>query len=129
MANIKFYADAHIPRAVAEQLRAKGADIIRCQDVGLADASDEEHLEYAVRTTRSIVTGDDDFLVLHADWMRSGREHCGIFYVLPHVRHWRKAAIGTVVTELLFFHEAVRDGAASLESDVYNRVEYISGGM
>ena len=33
--SIKFYTDTHIARQVAIQLRAKGIDVVRCEDVGM----------------------------------------------------------------------------------------------
>jgi len=40
---IKFYTDAHVAKAIARQLHSRGVDIVRCQDVGMADADDSEH--------------------------------------------------------------------------------------
>jgi predicted nuclease of predicted toxin-antitoxin system len=40
---MKLYADTHIPKQVAIQLRQKGVDIVRCEDIGLAEADDNEH--------------------------------------------------------------------------------------
>jgi hypothetical protein len=34
---IKFYTDTHIAKAVAVQLRQKGVDIVRCEEVGMAE--------------------------------------------------------------------------------------------
>ena len=44
---IKFYTDEHIPSAVAEQVARRDVDILRCQDAGLRDSSDEEHMALA----------------------------------------------------------------------------------
>ena len=49
---IAFYTDTHIAKAVALQLRGHGIDVIRCEQVGLADASDVRHLEYATQHGR-----------------------------------------------------------------------------
>jgi hypothetical protein len=123
---LKLYADSHIPKAVTNQLRAKGVDIVRCQEVGMTDAKDQSHLEYAVREGRAVVTGDKDFLRLHAEWQAAGRKHEGIFYVQPAVRHLGKGAIGVMVRALAFYHEAVTGGAAMVEEDIYNQVRYIT---
>ena len=55
---LKFYTDSHIQKAVADQLRAQGVDVVRCQDVGMADADDLPHLEYATEEGRVVVTND-----------------------------------------------------------------------
>jgi hypothetical protein len=123
---LKFYTDSHIPKAAADQLRAKGVDVVRCQEVGMTDAKDRSHLEYAVREGRAVVTGDKHFLELHAEWQAAGRKHKGIFYVQPAVRHLKKAIIGIIVRELAFYHEVVTGGAATIEEDIYNQVIYIT---
>lgn len=121
---LKFYTDSHIPKAVTEQLRARGVDIIRCQDVGMADAEDAEHLVFAITENRAIVTGDDDFLTLAAVLSRRP-VHPGIFFI--HRQLLQRRQIGAIVGELLFYAEAVEAGAATLEEDVYNHVIYVSG--
>ena len=68
----KFYSDKHIPKAVAKQLRSRGVDIVRCEDVGLGDADDLTHLEYATREGCAVITNDTDFIRLHYDSSR----HC-----------------------------------------------------
>ena len=123
-APLKFYTDSHIPKAVADQLRAKGVDIVRCQDVGMANADDLPHLEYATRERRVIVTGDEDYSRLHAEWQAAGREHVGIILVKSKtMQHPRR--VGILVSELLFFHDAVEGGAATVERDFRNQVRYI----
>jgi hypothetical protein len=49
MSVLKFYADTHIDKDVAIQLRKKGVDVVRCEDVGMAEADDEAHLDYAAQ--------------------------------------------------------------------------------
>ncbi len=118
---IKFYTDSHVAKAVAAQLRRRGVDIVRCQDVGMANAKDHEHLAYATAQERTVVTSDEDFIALDAEWRKQGNPHCGVVYIRPHNRE----AIGTIVRELLFYHEAVVGGAATLERDVYNQVNRV----
>jgi predicted nuclease of predicted toxin-antitoxin system len=116
--SIKFYTDSHIAKAVTRQLNRRGVDIVRCQDVGMENADDREHLEYAVSRGRTIITGDADFLALDALWRDADRSHTGIIYIKPENRE----AIGAIVKALHFLHEAVEGGAADLEKDVYNQV-------
>jgi predicted nuclease of predicted toxin-antitoxin system len=115
---IRFYTDSHIAKTIAVQLRHRNIDVVRCQDVGMDDADDVEHLEYATSQERTVITSDADFLALDAQWQSSGKPHAGIIYVPPE----RKDAIGTIVAHLVFLHEAVAAGAADLATDVYNRV-------
>ena len=60
---LKFYLDTHVAKAVAEQLRISGLDVIRCEEVGMSDASDEDHLAYATREQRIILSQDDSFML------------------------------------------------------------------
>ena len=115
---IKFYTDSHIAKTIVAQLRQRNVDVLRCQDVGMDDADDVEHLEYATSQGRTVLTSDADFLALDEQWQSSGRPHTGIIYVRPE----RKDAIGTIVAHLVFLHEAVVAGAADLATDIYNRV-------
>jgi predicted nuclease of predicted toxin-antitoxin system len=115
---IKFYTDSHIAKTIVMQLRHWDVDVVRCQDVGMGDADDVTHLEYATSQGRTVITSDEDFLALDAQWQNSGKFHAGIIYVPPQ----RKDAIGTIVAQLVFLHDAVAAGAADLATDVHNRV-------
>lgn len=120
--SLRFYTDSHIPEAVAKQLRSQGVDVIRCQDIGLDDATDIEHLEYAAQHGLAIVTKDSDFPILHKGWMDEGRKHCGIFFC----PYRNEPAIGTIVTACLFYFRAIEEDAANLEDDIQNRLHYIT---
>jgi hypothetical protein len=127
LADLTFLTDEHIHKPIVNQLRERGVDIVRVEDLGWKGEADVPLLEYAAGEGRALVTGDDDFLAHHVTWQQAGRRHTGIFYVLPQVRQQRKAAVGIIFNELWFYWEAVRDGAASLEEDVYNQVIFITG--
>jgi predicted nuclease of predicted toxin-antitoxin system len=117
---IKFYVESHIDKAVTTQLRRQGVDIIRAQDMGMKDADDPDHLEYATAEGRAVVTNDRDFAELNNSWLAQGRNHAGIFLITRD-----KENIGMIVRTLLFWHEAVEGEAATLENDVYNKVNYL----
>ena len=89
------------------------------------DADDREHLEYATGQGRTVITGDEDFLALDAQWRSSGKHHAGIIYLPPD----RKDAIGAVVAYVVFLHQAIAAGAADLATDVYNQVIRIERGQ
>ncbi len=118
---VRFYTDSHIDKAIAAQARQRGVDVIRCQDVGLADASDVEHLEYATAQERLVITADADFPRLHAQWQRANRQHAGIIFL----QQARKDDIGAVVDYLEFLDQAIRSGAGTLEEDVRNQLIYL----
>jgi predicted nuclease of predicted toxin-antitoxin system len=95
---ITFYTDSHIAKTIVMQLRHRDVDVIRCQDVGMGDADDVTHLKYATSQGRTVITSDEDFLALDAQWQSSGKFHAGIIYVPPQ----RKDAIGIIVAQLVF---------------------------
>jgi hypothetical protein len=115
---IKFYTDTHIAKAIAVQSRERGVDIIRCEDVNMASATDVQHLEYATAEGRTMISADEDFPKLHAEWQASGKDHAGIIYVKPE----RKDLIGAIVEYLDFLHQAI-EGAANID-EVYNQLIY-----
>ena len=123
-AAIKFYTDTHIAKAVAVQLRARGVDVVRCEEVGLAEVDDLEHLEYATREGRVVISADRDFLRLHARWQAEGKRHSGIMYCLPHLQGQKY--IGRIIEEVMMHYELISGGAGNIETDIVNQVQFIS---
>ena len=94
---VAFYADAHIPLTVVQQLREVGAEVIRCQEVGLTDAADEAHFEYAIEHGLVIITCDRDF----EDYAwKNVRQHWGILYCLQ-----RDCRPGVILENALYIFE------------------------
>ena len=106
---IKFYMDEHVQRAVTRGLRHRGVDVLTAQDAGMLQATDEQHLAFALREDRVIFTQDTDFLGLHA----AGRPHRGIVYA-P-----QQTPIGTIVRGLMLVHDVMSP------EDMANHVEFI----
>jgi predicted nuclease of predicted toxin-antitoxin system len=121
---VRFYQDTHIAKAVALQLRDRGIDIVRCEEVGMAMASDEQHLEYAMREGRVVITNDDDFLALDKAWRLQNKRHSGIMYCLPHVQGQR--AIGIIVRKCLELDAAVGNNPDIVEANIRNRIIFVS---
>ena len=92
MTAIRFHLDEHMPHAVAEALRRRGVDVTTTAEAGLEAASDEEHVDYARSFGRVIVTCDQDYLVLDAEYV----DHAGIVF-------WtrKRDGIGYVVGRLI----------------------------
>jgi hypothetical protein len=117
---IRYYTDTHIAKAVAEQLRLRGVDVIRCEEVGLAEVSDQEHIAYAAEHGLAMVTHDQGFTGHHRAWLEQDQHHSGIFLITKD-----KDNIGMIVGTLAFWHEAIRDGAATLEGDVQDQLIFV----
>jgi hypothetical protein len=120
---LKFYTDKHIPKAVAIQLRTRGIDVVRCEEIGMGDAKDHEHLEYAAREERVLITRDEDFTRLNVEWQSTGKSHSGIFYCLSTVQG--KAAVGKIVMACGEYDELISSGAGSIAEDIANRITHI----
>ena len=78
MTKPKFFTDTHVARPVTVQLRLRGIEIVRCEEVGLATAPDPELLAYAASQNLMMLSCDEDFRILHYKWMEEGKAHSGI---------------------------------------------------
>ena len=73
----KLYADENMPRAVVEELRLLGDDVLTCQEAGNGGQGipDDEVLRFATEHGRAVLTMNRrDFFRLD----RSVRDHAGI---------------------------------------------------
>ncbi|MEM9888482.1 MAG: DUF5615 family PIN-like protein [Bacteroidota bacterium] len=109
MGDLKFYMDEHIPKAVVKGLKKRGIDAVSCVEERMREASDREHLKYALKSKRVLVTYDSDFVILH----NSGQTHSGIAYAR------KPLSIGEIISILLYMHEVLE-----LE-DMKNQIEFI----
>jgi uncharacterized protein with PIN domain len=109
MAEIRFYLDEHVAKAVAKGLRQRGVDIKTVAEVELLGASDEKHLEFVQSEGRVIFTQDEDFLKL----VSQGLNHPGIVFAPQHT------PIRKLISGLMLIHQ-VLDAA-----DMRNHVEYL----
>ena len=94
---IRFYTDENVPMAVAKGLRRQDVDVLTTQETNMCGASDVEHLAFAVKQGRIIITQDVDFLRLHA----AGVKHAGIAYAKQHT------SIGDIIRGLLLLYQVL----------------------
>jgi len=73
---VRFFLDEHVGHAIAKGLRRRSIDVLTLREASMLGASDEEHIAFARRQGRVIVTCDDDFLRLAAE----APDHAGIIY-------------------------------------------------
>jgi predicted nuclease of predicted toxin-antitoxin system len=121
MSQLKFYTDTHIDKQVALQLRQRGIDVIRCEEVELADADDEAHLQYASENQLALITKDAGFRSRHFQWISQAKTHYGIFFCAD--RH--AAAIGKIVNACYAYAQLIEEGAGTLD-DIKNEFFDIS---
>ncbi len=76
---VRLYLDRHIMGRLAVDLRGRGYDVARTEEVGKDTASDEEQLAFATAERRAILTFNiRDFAPRHQAWQATGRTHAGI---------------------------------------------------
>ena len=118
---LRFYFDTNVPKAVADQLRVRGVDVIRCEEVGMTTAKDFQHLEYATTEGCAMVSHDYDFVGLDRNWHKADKTHMGIFLLHEELQ----GKVGPIFKALYEYVEWVEAGAATLEKDIINQVIYV----
>lgn len=77
VAQIKFYFDEHMPRAVERGLKERGYEVIMAVDVGMIEKDDDtEHLIFATQKEAVLVTRDHPF----AGRAMKHSDHAGLIY-------------------------------------------------
>jgi predicted nuclease of predicted toxin-antitoxin system len=75
---LRYYFDEHIPAAIAEQLGARGIDVMTTAQAGRVnqEIGDDDQLTFAARLDRVFVTEDHHFVALSA----THQLHAGVVY-------------------------------------------------
>lgn len=111
---VGLYFDAHVPRAIRDQLRLRGVDVVTAQEDGRSAADDESLLQRSTDLGRLLFTQDIRFKARAHDWQRQGRIFAGLAF-----GHQHGATIGQYVADLELIAEA------SDPNEWSNRVEYL----
>ena len=94
---MKFYLDEDLSPKIADILRKNGVDALSAHEIGTAEASDLQGLEFAGKEKRCLVTRNrDDFIKLTLRFFNDHRPHHGILiipYTLPGDQFSRVAAL------------------------------------
>jgi predicted nuclease of predicted toxin-antitoxin system len=70
---VSLYVDVHVPRAITDQLRRCGVDVLTAIEDGRAEATDEDLLELAYDLERVLFTQDIRFKAMAENWLRERR--------------------------------------------------------
>jgi len=71
---VRLSFDRHIMGRLAVDLRGRGYDVVRTEEVGKDTATDEEQLAFATAENRAILTFNiRDFAPLHEAWQAANR--------------------------------------------------------
>ena len=87
----------------------------------MAEAEDEEHLQYATENGLVMVSQDEDFAKLHVKYQENGIQHAGIF---KFKNYQGEAQIANIVNQCFFYDEAERGGAIDYQTEIYNTIIY-----
>jgi hypothetical protein len=107
------YLDENFGLTFGKVLASRGLDVVTAQAADRLGRSDREQLEFAAQHGRCLVTQNiAHFVVLHAQFIRSGTDHAGILLVEHHpnaavmaskcVRRLANETGETVRSQLLF---------------------------
>ncbi len=70
--------DVHIPRAITDGLRRRGVDVLTAQEDSRRTVGDEYLLHRANELGRVMVSADEDFTMIAAQWQRRDIAFVGI---------------------------------------------------
>src|SRR5574341_1402064 len=89
--SISYYADADLDGPIVKGAIRGGLTVVRCQDVGMANASDRAHLEYASRNKLVLLSHDASTMTSeHERWLTEGKSHSGI--IIIHRKYSKRVA-------------------------------------
>jgi|SRR5207248_7502970 len=111
---VSLYMDVHVPRAITDQLRVRGVDVLTAWDDGCTRLPDFQLLEHAREIGRLIFTQDVRFKALAQQWQREGLQFAGLAFAGQ-----LSATIGQLVTDLELIAKA------SEPDEWMNRVEHL----
>lgn len=115
---LRILSDTHIARQVSIQLRAKGVDIVRLEEVNDLEnnAKDRAILEYAIQHGRAVLSLDNDFAALHFELLAQQKSHRGIFLGHPRLQ----GNIGELVKFIVEYDALIEN-----DGDLDNQLIYI----
>jgi hypothetical protein len=99
------YMDVHVPRAVTNQLRRRGVDVVTANEDGAALFDDESLLSRATQLRRVLVTQDIRFQVRATIWQATEKPFSGLAFA-----HQLSITVGQFVRDLEIIAKASLDG-------------------
>jgi len=108
---VGLYMDHHIPRAITDQLRLRGVDILIALDDGTNKLADPLLLDRATELNRPLVTSDTDLLIEAQRRQQQNIHFAGLIF-----RDALGVAIGQAVKDLELIAKAAN--TAELDNQV-----------
>ncbi len=124
MSKLKYFTDEHVSMRFINELKKRNITVIRCEDVGLKEASDEELLTYAAENKCTLISMDDDVTRLHKKWLAEDKVHYGIFYA-PMEDYQGTQNIGHLIQVCADYAMLIEEHVGTIEDDMKNRLEFL----
>jgi len=77
---VQLYFDVHVDKAIHDQLHLRGVDVLRAQDDGAGEMTDEDLLQRATDLGRITFTQDVRFKAMAEAWQRQGKPFSGLLF-------------------------------------------------
>jgi predicted nuclease of predicted toxin-antitoxin system len=77
---VQLYFDVHVDKAIHDQLHLRGVDVLRAQDDGAGEMTDEDLLQRATDLGRITFTQDVRFKAMAEVWQRQGKPFSGLLF-------------------------------------------------
>lgn len=96
---MKLLLDEMYPRAIADELRARGHDAVSVHDAPVAGTADDVVFDHARSEHRAVVTENiRDYRPLADAILEAGEAHSGL--ILTTAKRWPRNDIGAIITAL-----------------------------
>ncbi len=77
---VQLYMDVHIPKAITDQLRRRGIDVLTAIEDGSDELPDDQLLERVYLLGRVLFTQDIRFKALAENWQRQSKPFAGLIF-------------------------------------------------
>lgn len=77
---VPLYLDVHVDKAIHDQLRLRGVDVMRAQDNGAAELTDAELLQHTTILGRVLFAHDTRFKAMAEEWQWQWKPFAGLLF-------------------------------------------------
>jgi predicted nuclease of predicted toxin-antitoxin system len=111
---LDYYMDVHIRRAITEELRRNGVNVLTAQEDNAAELNDPDLLDRASSLRRVLFSMDDDLLTEATRRQQEAIPFYGVVYA-----HQLRITVGQAIRDLTLMAEVYEP------DDIKDRVEFL----